>query len=106
MSSMHSLRDLVDGKVSVCVEGDSGRDVYRARQLGLFTCNVKGVDIIAMCESDAAPLIHYLEQGGVYGSEDFSRMLGYDEEQVAKYRELLLMQDELGLPPFGFRGQR
>ena len=103
MSSMHSLQDLIDGKVTVCVEGDSGRDSFRARQLGLFTCNAKGVDIIAMCESDAAPLIHYLEQGGVYGSEDFSRLLGYDEDQVSKYRELLLLQDKLGLPPFGFR---
>lgn len=103
MSGMHSLQDLIDGKVTVCVEGDSGRDTFRARQLGLFTCNVKGVDIIAMCESDAAPLIHYLEQGGVYGSEDFSRLLGYNEKQVSMYRDLLLMQDKLGLPPFGFR---
>lgn len=104
-SEMHTLRDLLDGKTLVCVEGDSGRDSFRAKQLGLFTCNVKGVDIIAKCESDAAPLIHYIEQGGAYGSEDFSRLLGYSEEQIERYRELLLLQDELGLPPFGYRKQ-
>ena len=103
MSEMHTLQDLIDGKTLVCVEGDSGKDIFRAKQLGLFTCNVKGVDIIAKCESDAAPLIHYIEQGGVYGSEDFSRLLGYDENQIARYRKLLLLQDKLGLPPFGYR---
>lgn len=99
----HTLTDLLEGRTTVDVEGDGGKDVFRARQLGLFTCNVKGVDIIAKCEADAAPLIHYLEQGGVYGSLDFSRLLGYDEEQVAVYAELLKLQSELGLSPWGFR---
>lgn len=99
----HTLDDLLEGRTTVDVEGDSGRDVFRARQLGLFTANVKGVDIIARCEADAAPLIHYLEQGGVYGSLDFSRLLGYSEEQVEQYAELLKLQAELGLPPWGYR---
>jgi hypothetical protein len=103
MGDMHTLEDLISGRTLVDVEGDSGRDTFRAKQLGLFTCNVKGVDIIAKCESDAAPLIHYIEQGGTYGSEDFSRLLGYTEEQIKRYRELLRLQSALGLPPFGYR---
>lgn len=98
-----TLNDLLEGRTAVNVEGDGGRDVFRARQLGLFTCNVKGVDIIATCEAEAAPLIHYLEQGGVYGSLEFSRLLGYDEEQLAQYEEFLKLQAELGIPPWGYR---
>jgi len=99
----HTLEDLLEGRATVDVEGDGGKDVFRAKQLGLFTCNVKGVDIIAKCEADAAPLIHYLEQGGVYGSLDFSRLLGYSEEQVQQYAELLKLQAKLGLSPWGYR---
>lgn len=98
-----TLNDLLEGRVTVNVEGDGGRDVFRARQLGLFTCNVKGVDIIASCEAEAAPLIHYLEQGGVYGSLEFSRLLGYDEGRLAQYEEFLKLQAELGIPPWGYR---
>ena len=105
LSEALSLTDLIAGRTLVNVEGDGGRDAFRAKQLGLFTCNVKGVDIMAKCEADAAPLIHYLEQGGVYGSLDFSRLLGYSEEQIARYQRLLEMQAELGLPPWGFRPQ-
>jgi len=99
----HTLEDLIEGRTTVDVEGNGGRDVFRAKQLGLFTANVKGVDIIATCEAEAAPLIHYLEQGGVYGSLEFSRLLGYSEEQLAQYQELLLLQDKLGIPPWGYR---
>lgn len=98
-----SLDDLLEGRTAVNVEGDGGRDVFRARQLGLFTCNVKGVDIIATCEAEAAPLIHYLEQGGVYGSLEFSRLLGYDEVQIEQYAELLELQAKLGIAPWGYR---
>ena len=103
LEQAHTLEDLIEGRTLVDVEGDGGRDVFRAKQLGLFTCNVKGVDIIAKCEADAAPLIHYLEQGGVYGSLEFSRLLGYDEVQVEQYAELLMLQAKLGLAPWGFR---
>lgn len=105
----HQLKDLLEGRCRVIVEGDSGNDVVRAKQLGLFTCNVKGVDVIAKCAADAAPLVHYIEQGGVYGSEDFSRLLGYSEQQIALYREMIELQSKLKLPPFspkksGFTG--
>ena len=45
----------------------------------------------------------YLEQGGVYGSLEFSRLLGYSEEQIALYKELLELQAKLNLPPWGYR---
>ena len=96
----HTLEDLINRKTWVIVEGDSGRDVIRARQMGLFTCNVKGVDIIAMCESDAAPLIHYIEQGGTYGSLEFSKLLGYTDEEISEYKKMLELQDKLKIPPF------
>lgn len=86
----HSLDDVISGKCLVGVEGDSGRDMERALQLGLFCCNVKGIDIFARCESDARPLIHYLERGGTYGSLEFSRLLGYDEPEIEEYRKALI----------------
>jgi len=100
LSKAHSLNDLLSRKIWVMVEGDSGRDVIKARKLGLFTCNVKGIDIIAMCESDAAPLIHYIEQGGTYGSLDFSRLLGYTEEEIQEYKRLLELQEKIKIPHF------
>ena len=100
MKKMHTLEDLLNRKVKVIVEGDSGLDVIRSRQMGLFTCNVKGIDIMAMCESDAAPLIHYIEQGGTYGSLDFSRLLGYTDEEIAEYKKLLELQAKTKIPNF------
>lgn len=89
LSKQHTLEDVLSGKSLVGVEGDSGRDMVRAKLLGLFTCNVKGVDIFAKCEADARPLIHYLERGGVYGSVEFSRLLGYTDEEIQEYAQLL-----------------
>ena len=86
----HTLEDVVQGRFPCGVEGDSGKDMKRAKALGLFSCNVKGIDIFARCESDARPLIQYLEQGGTYGSLDFSRLLGYTEEEVKDYERVLL----------------
>ena len=91
LARQHTLEDVLSGRCLVGVEGDSGRDLVRARQLGLFTCNVKGVDIFAKCEADARPLIHYLERGGVYGSVEFSRLLGYTDEEIAGYARLLAL---------------
>lgn len=99
-SKTHTLNDLLNKRVLVIVEGDSGRDTIRARQLGLFTCNVKGIDVIAWCEADAAPLIHYIEQGGTYGSLDFSRLLGYSNAEIEEYAKMLKMQAKLSLPKF------
>jgi len=95
LEKQHTLEDVLSGRCLVGIEGDSGRDMVLARQLGLFTCNVKGVDIFAKCEADARPLIHYLERGGVYGSLDFSRLLGYTDEEVQDYQALLEMEQKL-----------
>lgn len=81
----HTLEDVLSGRCSVGVEGDSGRDIERAKLLGLFCCNVKGIDVFAKCVEDALPLIQYLERGGTYGSLEFSRLLGYDEEEIRSY---------------------
>jgi len=89
LDKQHSLQDVIDGRCLVGVEGDSGNDILRAKQLGLFTCNVKGIDIFAKCEEDARPLIHYLERGGVYGSLEFSRLLGYSDEEVDEYADYI-----------------
>lgn len=87
--NQHGLDDVLNGKCAVGVEGDSGKDILRAKQLGLFTCNVKGVDIFALCEEDARPLIEYLERGGTYGSLEFSRLLGYSEPEIQEYEKYL-----------------
>jgi hypothetical protein len=89
LAKQHTLQDVLTGRCLVGVEGDSGRDVVRARMLGLFTCNVKGVDVFAKCEADARPLIHYLERGGTYGSVEFSRLLGYTDAEIREYAQLL-----------------
>ena len=89
LAKQHTLEDVLAGRCLVGVEGDSGRDLVRAKQLGLFTCNVKGVDIFAKCEADARPLVHYLERGGVYGSLEFSRLLGYTDEEIREHTQLL-----------------
>jgi len=94
----HKLEDVVEGHVPVGVEGASGMDILLAKQLGLFTCNVAGVDIFARCEDDARPLIHYLERGGTYGSLEFSKLLGYDEEEIELYRCYLLLSAEAPQP--------
>jgi len=85
----HTLEDVIEGRCPCGVEGDSGKDMERAKALGLFTCNVKGIDIFAKCESDARPLIQYLEQGGTYGSLEFSRLLGYSENEIGEYERVL-----------------
>ena len=87
--NQHSLQDVIDSRCLVGVEGNSGRDIERARQLGLFTCNVCGVDIFAKCEEDARPLVQYLERGGTYGSLEFSRLLGYSEDEISDYQKYL-----------------
>ena len=89
LARQHTLEDVLSGRCLVGVEGDSGRDLVRAKQLGIFTCNVKGVDVFAKCEADARPLVHYLERGGVYGSVEFSRLLGYTDEEIAEYARLV-----------------
>lgn len=89
-TSQHCLKDVIDGKYPVGVEGNSGRDILKAKQLGLFTCNVNGIDIYAKCEADARPLIHYLERGGEYGSEEFSRILGYSESEITEYGKKII----------------
>lgn len=94
----HTLRDVVEGRVQVGVEGDSGKDILLARKLGLFTCNVAGVDIFARCEEDARPLIHYLERGGMYGSLEFSSLLGYTADELELYRRYLLLSAEMPHP--------
>ncbi len=94
----HTLSDVLDGRVSVGVEGASGKDIVRARQLGLFTCNVAGVDIFSRCEEDARPLIHYLERGGTYGSLEFSKLLGYNDEELENYQRYLLLSAEVPQP--------
>lgn len=94
----HTLNDVVQGRVPVGVEGASGQDILLARQLGLFTCNVAGVDIFARCEEDARPLIHYLERGGQYGSVEFSRLMGYTDEEIELYRRYLMLSAELPHP--------
>lgn len=83
----HTLDDVISGRYPVGVEGNNGNDIIRARQLGLFTANVKGVDIYAKCEEDARPLIHYLERGGTYGSADFSKLLGYSDDEIISYMD-------------------
>jgi hypothetical protein len=96
----HTLDDVVEGRITVGVEGDSGKDIVRAKQLGLFTCNVAGVDIFSRCEEDARPLIHYLERGGTYGSLEFSKLLGYNAEELENYQRYLLLSAEAP-QPFG-----
>ena len=90
LDKQHTLEDVLEGRCLVGVEGDSGNDVRKAKLLGLFTCNVNGIDIFAKCEEDARPLIHYLERGGVYGSLEFSRLLGYSEDEIAEYAKHII----------------
>lgn len=97
-SQTHKLADVISGKVPVGVEGSSGHDIIWAKQLGLFTCNVKGIDLFARCEEDARPLIHYLERGGTYGSLEFSRLLGYSDDEIEVYKQYLLLSAEMPLP--------
>jgi hypothetical protein len=100
----HTLDDVAKGRVPVGVEGASGQDILLARKLGLFTCNILGIDIFARCEEDARPLIHYLERGGQYGSLEFSRLLGYTDSERDLYRRYLLLSAEVphpeGLNPY------
>lgn len=101
-SFTHKLADIVSGKVPVGVEGNSGNDMVWARQMGLFTRNVKGIDLFARCEEDARPLIHYLERGGTYGSLEFSGLLGYSAEEIEVYRRYVTLSAELP-QPYGLR---
>lgn len=94
----HKLADVLSGKVSVGVEGSSGNDMVWARQLGLFTRNVKGIDIFARSEDDAQPLIHYLKRGGTYGSLEFSGLLGYSDAEIEVYKRYLLLSAEIPQP--------
>lgn len=97
-SKTHTLEDVYSGKHPCGVEGDGGKDIQIAKLLGMFTCNVKGVDIYARCEADARPLIQYLEQGGEYGSLEFSRLLGYSPIEIAEYANVILSHiDPIGL---------
>lgn len=86
----HTLEDVYNGKYPCGVEGDGGKDIIKAKLLGMFTCNVNGIDIYARCEADARPLIQYLEQGGEYGSLEFSRLMGYSPEEIAEYKQDIL----------------
>lgn len=81
----HTLMDVYEGRYPCGVEGDGGKDISKAKLLGMFTCNVKGIDIFARCEADARPLIQYLEQGGEYGSLKFSELLGYTADEISQY---------------------
>ena len=92
-NNQHSLQDVLDGKYPVGVEGDSGNDIKRAKMLGMFTCNVNGIYIFAKCEADARPLVQYLERGGTYGSLEFSKLLGYTNDQIEYYRNSILNGD-------------
>src|SRR5690606_13845389 len=81
--------DVIEGRVSVGVEGRGGADIREAADAGLFTTTVNGIPIFAQSEADAAPLISYLEDGGAYGTPEFSRLLGYTPEQVSRYEGFL-----------------
>ena len=89
-SKTHTLEDVYRGVYPCGVEGDGGQDILKAKQLGMFTCNVNGIDIFARCEADARPLIQYLEQGGEYGSLEFSRLMGYTPQEIADYEQDIL----------------
>ena len=90
----HTLQDVYEGRYPCGVEGDGGNDIIKAKALGMFTCNVNGIDIYAKCEADARPLVQYLEQGGEYGSLEFSRLMGYSEDEVQQYAQDILKDEE------------
>lgn len=94
----HKLADVISGKVPVGVEGNTGNDMAWARQMGLFTRNVKGIDLFARSEEDARPLIAYLERGGTYGNLEFSRLLGYSDADIEVYRRYLVLSAEVPRP--------
>lgn len=97
-SQQHSFEDVLHRRVRVGVEGDSGRDMLRAEQAGLFTERVNGIDVFAHSPDDAGPLIQYLKNGGIYGSPEFSSLLGYTSQQVEQYRRYLLASAEVPQP--------
>lgn len=94
-SQQHTLEDVLHRRVRVGVEGQSGLDTWKASQEGLFTATVNDVSIFAHSEADAQPLIQYLKSGGVYGSAEFSALLGYTPQQIDQYRRYLLASAEV-----------
>lgn len=85
----HKLQDVVDGKYPVGVEGRGGKDMAKAKELGMHTNTVNGVDLFANSSDKAAPLESYLKDGGKYGTPEFSRLLGYTDEQIDEYKVFL-----------------
>lgn len=87
--NIHRLQDIIDGKFKVGVESSGGADYTAAQAAGLYVTNVRGVGIFAQNEEDAAPLVRYLERGGAYGTPQFSRLLGYTDDQIKDYERWL-----------------
>lgn len=95
LDGTHSLQDVIDGKVKVGVEGGGGAEIIEARQRGLYTTKVGRIPIYARTKEDADPLVKYLENGGKYGSLEFSRLLGYTNAQIKRYSQFIDVQAEL-----------
>lgn len=97
-SQQHTLGDVLHRRVAVGVEGRSGQDTAAAEREGLFTTRVNDVRIFAHTEADAQPLVEFLKSGGLYGSAEFSSLLGYTAEQIAQYRRYLIASAEVPQP--------
>lgn len=93
----HKFKDVAEGKYKVGVEGRGGKDIQEAKERGMFTTLVNGVPVYAKTEADAKPLIDYLESGGKYGTVEFSRLLGYTDEQIGLYEKFLRATGQEGL---------
>lgn len=95
----HGLADVAEGRVPVGVEGRGGRDVPEARERGLFVVDVptpagQRVTLFSRSRASAAPMIRYLSGGGMYGTPEFSRLLGYSPAEIDSYREFLVLSDK------------
>jgi len=86
----HDVMDVAWGMQKVGVPGKG--DWAIAKKQGLYMTRVKGQRLYAQKREDAEPLINYLKAGGEYGTPEFSRLLGYTEQEILEYRAFLHAQ--------------
>ncbi len=83
------LGEVIAGTKPVGTESKGGKEMARARELGMYTSDVAGFGIYARTAADAKPLEDYLRGGGRYGTPEFSRLLGYSAEEIETYTQFL-----------------
>jgi len=104
----HTVHDVISGRFPVGVHSAS-TDEQKAKDAGLYTTRVGNLLVYAKDQDAAKPLVEYLEGGGRYGTPEFSKLLGYTDEEIDQYRRFLestgrhdLLQH--GPPPAGTTG--